>query len=195
MDVRATLKHLRLSPRKVRIIADVVRGLDLTDALNRLSLINKRPVRPLMKLLQSALANAEHNCELKKENLFVKEIRVDSGATLYRWMPKAFGRATPLRKKTAYIYVVLGEKKESKVKAKKTKKIATVTVDEKSGDAPVEKVSNETANHGENVDSKKGDIFDVTHKGGFRDEHQRPKNVRKEKGAFKKMFRRKSNMT
>ncbi len=116
MEVKASLKHLRTSPRKVRLVADLVRGLKVDKALNKLSLTNKKVALPLYKLLMSAISNAENNFELKKDNLLIKEIRVDDGATLKRWMPRAHGRATPIRKRSSHVMITLAEIVESKKK-------------------------------------------------------------------------------
>jgi large subunit ribosomal protein L22 len=114
MEVKASLKHLRTSPRKVRLVADMIRGVQVDKALNQLLLTNKKVTLPLQKLLMSAISNAENNFELKKDNLIIKEIRVDDGATLKRWMPRAHGRATPIRKRSSHIMITLAEIVESK---------------------------------------------------------------------------------
>ena len=114
MEVKARLKHLRTSPRKVRLVADMIRGQKVERALNQLKLTNKKVTLPLHKLLMSALSNAENNFELEKSNLIVKEIRVDEGATLKRWMPRAHGRATPIRKRSSHVMITLAEIVESK---------------------------------------------------------------------------------
>jgi len=122
--MKAFLKNYRQSPRKVRLVADLIRGKKASDALMTLSFVRKRGVAPLKKLLESAIANAKENDKLDKKDLFVKEIRVDKGITLKRFIPRAFGRATPINKRTSRINIVLGEtkdlpkKKEGKVKAK-----------------------------------------------------------------------------
>ncbi|RMD59477.1 50S ribosomal protein L22, partial [Candidatus Parcubacteria bacterium] len=113
MQVTAKAKYIRISPRKVRLVADIIRGLTVDEALAQLRFINKRAVVPVEKVLKSAIANAEHNYELEQDNLYIQEIRVDEGPTLKRWKPRAFGRATPIRKRTSIISVVLDEIKES----------------------------------------------------------------------------------
>lgn len=111
-----------MSPRKLRLVVDVVRGQKVEPALDQLKFIKKLAGKPVMKLINSAVANAENNFSLVKSNLFIKEIRVDEGPTLKRWLPRAHGRATPLRKKTGHISLVLAEIKESgERKAKKQK--------------------------------------------------------------------------
>ncbi|MDI3496325.1 MAG: large subunit ribosomal protein [Patescibacteria group bacterium] len=109
MEVKASLKHLRMSPQKIRLVLDLVRGLSTVDALNQLKFINKKAAEPVAKLISSAVANAENNFNLDKNNLRIKEIRADEGATLKRWMPKAHGRATTIRKRATHISVTLEE--------------------------------------------------------------------------------------
>ena len=122
MEVTAKAKHLRMSPQKVRLVAGIVRGMSAVKSLDQLRFINKLAAKPIIKLINSAVANATNNFELDKNNLYIKEIRVDEGATLKRWMPKARGRATPVRKRTSHISVVLAELVESgKTGAKKQK--------------------------------------------------------------------------
>jgi len=118
--MKAFLKNYRQSPRKVRLLADLIRGKRAEEALNTLSFTTKRGILPMKKLLESAIANAKHNDKLDRGNLFVKEIRVDQGVTLKRSMPRAHGRATPINKRTSHIEIVLEEKVSSpKPKAKK----------------------------------------------------------------------------
>lgn len=123
MEVRATAKHTRISSRKVRLVVDLVRGKRVDQALNQLKFLHKKASVPVRKVVESAIANAEHNYELKKDNLYIKEIRVDEGRTLHRWMPRAYGRATPIRKRTSNINVVLGEIVDSGEVASKKQEI------------------------------------------------------------------------
>ena len=117
-EVTAKLRFLRMGPRKVRLIADMIRGKKVTRALDLLSVMPKRAARPVLKLLNSAVANAKHNHSLAVEDLKVAQIYVDGGPVLKRWMPKAHGRATPVRERTSHINLVLGVM-EKKVKSKK----------------------------------------------------------------------------
>lgn len=121
MDIRASLRYLHMSPRKVRLVIDAVRGLRVLEAQTRLQFIKKDASRPVLKLLQSAMANASHNAQMKKEDLFIKKITADGGPSLKRFAPRAFGRAAPIRKRTSHIEIVLGP--VSEMKAKKVKKI------------------------------------------------------------------------
>jgi len=111
-EVKAKLNNYRQSPRKVRLVADTVRGKKVEDAITVLSFISKRSALPLQKLLSSALANAK-NLSLPTENLFVKEIRVDAGTTLYRSQPRSYkGGDSTIRKRTSHITVTLSQKKQ-----------------------------------------------------------------------------------
>lgn len=134
MEVKAKAKYIRMSPRKVRLVADVVRGLRIDRALNQLYFLHKRATVPVKKVVESAVANAEHNYELDKNNLYIKEIRVDEGRTLHRFMPRAYGRATPIRKRTSHINVTLGEIVDSgEVKSKTSEPEAPVSLQDMAG--------------------------------------------------------------
>jgi large subunit ribosomal protein L22 len=123
MEVKASLKHLRMSAQKVRLVIDVIRGLAVIEALNQLEFINKKATYPIAKLIKSAVSNAENTFNLEKSNLFIKEIRADEGLTLKRWMPRAYGRATSIRKRGCHINLVLKEIKDSGRHEKKEVKI------------------------------------------------------------------------
>lgn len=196
MQVTIKAKYVRILPRKMRLAANIVRGLDASAGLEKLSLIKNRARLPLQKALLSALANARHNYELEDSNLYIKEIRVDEGPVYARWMPRAHGRASAIRKQTSHIIIVLAEKipGKKKIKAKKPSKIETVRVDEKMSRPEAEKVEvdkkDEEAKDAR--ESHKAEIFDVRRKGGYRDMQQQEKTKQKEKGFFRKMFRRKA---
>lgn len=105
--VTASLKYLRMSPKKLRLLCDLIRGKKVDRAITTLAMLNKVGARPLKKLLESAVANAMHNHKLESETLVVKSITVDGGPVLKRFMPKAHGRATPVRERTSHINVML----------------------------------------------------------------------------------------
>ncbi|MBI2436718.1 MAG: 50S ribosomal protein L22 [Candidatus Magasanikbacteria bacterium] len=107
VQAKAQLNSLRMSPQKVRLLSDLVRGLSVSDALRQLSFSQKHAARPLKKLVESARANAVHNHSLKKETLKIETIFVNEGSVLKRWMPRAMGRATPIRKRTSHITLIL----------------------------------------------------------------------------------------
>ncbi|HLD60812.1 MAG TPA: 50S ribosomal protein L22 [Patescibacteria group bacterium] len=119
-EVTAQLRFFRMGPRKMRLLADLIRGRHVEKAITTLSLLNKRGALPLLKLVQSAVANAKHNHSLEVGTLRVKSITVDGGPMLKRWMPKAHGRATPVRERTSHVKLVL-EQVEKTVKEKKPK--------------------------------------------------------------------------
>lgn len=101
-----------MSPRKVKLIADLIRGLDVKKAETQLRFAVKEAKEPMMKLLKSAVANATNNFNLKKENLFIKTIYVNEGPMLKRFTPKAFGRAGKILKRMCHITIVLDENVE-----------------------------------------------------------------------------------
>ena len=120
--MKATLKNYRQAPRKVRLIADSIRGEKVDRAMINLSFLKKRAAEPMKKLITSAVSNAK-NAGAKEDNLIVKDITVDKGVTFKRYMPRARGRASAIRKETSHISVTLGERKEEKQeKAKVSKK-------------------------------------------------------------------------
>ena len=105
--VKAILKKLQNSPKKVRLVADQIRGLNANKAISSLVFVNKKSAQPILKLVKSAIANAENNFNLKKENLYIKEIFANEGPALKRWMPKALGVATPIKKRSTHLNIVL----------------------------------------------------------------------------------------
>ena len=105
--VRAKARYLRTSPRKVRLVADQVRGLPIEDARALLRFSPKGAARDVGKLIDSAAANAENNHELVAEDLRVAEIHVDAGPTLRRWRARARGRATRIDRRTSHLSVAL----------------------------------------------------------------------------------------
>ncbi len=127
MDVHAFLRSLRISPRKVRLVIDAVRGKSVKDADIRLSLMNKGAALPVLKLLRSAIANAEHNFKMESSSLYIKSITGDGGPTLKRSRPRAFGRAAPIRKRTTHLSIVLADRAElADKKSAKSKKVEKV---------------------------------------------------------------------
>ena len=109
-EARATLKFARISARKVKIVADLVRGKDVDEAISIMKFTPKASSEVLEKLLKSAIANAENNHEMKHENLYVAEIFANQGPTLKRIRPAAKGSAVRIRKRTSHITIVLKEK-------------------------------------------------------------------------------------
>jgi large subunit ribosomal protein L22 len=113
MKVRAHAKHIRQSPYKVRRVLDLVRGLPVEEARHVLAFTDRRAADPVRKVLNSAVANAEHNFALDADELIVVEAFADEGPTLKRWRPRARGRATRIRKRTSHITIVVTEESEA----------------------------------------------------------------------------------
>ncbi|MFZ5391108.1 MAG: 50S ribosomal protein L22 [Patescibacteria group bacterium] len=109
MEVQAQLRFARLSPRKVKLVIDLVRGKTLSEAVRQLGSLSKAPAKPVMKLLKSAAANGKANFKAEPAEWWIKTILVNQGPVLKRWQPKAMGRATPLRRPTSHIKVILSD--------------------------------------------------------------------------------------
>lgn len=126
--MKATLSNYKQSPRKVRLIADLIRGKEVNEALGQLRFLDKRAAGQVKQVLESALANAKENNSASQENLYIKEITIDKGVTLKRFMPVSRGRAHPIHRHRSHIRIVLGErgndteKTEKKSAQKETKK-------------------------------------------------------------------------
>ena len=113
MEYRAKARYVRGSPRKLRQVADLVKGKDVEFALNLLHFTLKGASTPLEKTIRSAAANAVNvsgSTRLKVEHLFVKDIQVDGGPSMKRFRPRAMGRATRILKRTSHLSVVLAER-------------------------------------------------------------------------------------
>ncbi len=119
----ATLRYLRMSPRKVRLFINLIRGMRAEEALLQLRFSPKMASEPVAKLLASAMANATNNHGLVRESLVIENAFVNNGPIMYRWMPRAMGRATPIRKRTAHVTIVLaGDVEAGKAKHEEAKK-------------------------------------------------------------------------
>lgn len=121
MEIKAKLNNLRIAPRKTGLVAGMIRNMPVKKAENILRFAEKRPSDPLLKLLKSAIYNAKNNFNLKEDDLKIKEIKVDKGPTLKRFMPRARGRASRINKRTSHITMILSDTKNQE-KAKKLKK-------------------------------------------------------------------------
>jgi len=108
-EVRAVAKYVPMSPRKVRLVVDQVRGLAVDDALAILKFMPKAAAKPVAKVIESAIANAEENYGLAREDLYISEIFADGGPTYKRWRAGARMRVKPILKRTSHITVVLEE--------------------------------------------------------------------------------------
>lgn len=112
MEANAIAKYVRIAPRKVRLVADLVRGKSIGEAIAILNLTPKASSVVIEKVVKSAVANAEHNNKMNADELYISEIRVDEGPTLKRFRPRAQGRASRINKRTSHIIVKVSEKKE-----------------------------------------------------------------------------------
>lgn len=171
MQVRAELRQLRISPRKVRLVAGLLKGLDVAHARYQLDTVVKKSSTPMLKLLNSAVANATNNFNLEETNLFVKEVNVDEGIKLKRFRPKGFGRTSPIEKKTSHIRIILEERVPGMKAKKKDKKEAQPT------ETPEAKPATKA------FESKKPEIKRTIGQKGL---------ISKLGGASKKLFRRKT---
>ncbi len=113
MEITVKLRYLHITPRKARFVADLLKGLKVDEAEAQLMFSARRSSEPILKLLQSAIANAKHNYQLSKEKLFVKSVNVDNGPMTKRWTPRARGSASQIQKKTSHITLILGVAEEA----------------------------------------------------------------------------------
>jgi large subunit ribosomal protein L22 len=177
MEIKVKTKFIRFSSKKLRLVANLIRGAKVDIALDQLKFANKKAALPVAKLLKSGIASAVNDFELDKNNLFVKEIRIDEGGMLKRWTPKAHGSATPIRRRLSHINITVGELKDSGITAAKKKEV----------EAPIS--LEEMVKEGEKA-AKKGDSGKDIKKESL------GKDIKKDgaskKGFVNKMFQRKS---
>lgn len=171
MKVTAKSNYLHISPRKVRAVVNVVKKMDPRSALVQLKFIRNRAAEPMIKLIKSALANAENNFSLDTSNIKISEFKVDGGPMFKRFRPSSRGRVAPLKKRTSHVTLVLEGHRTAgapkKLVPKNTSGPSTVPV----GDQKTQKVER-----------------DVNREAVFK-----PKNIPvKKMGFVKKMFQRKS---
>ena len=121
--MKATLKNYRQSPRKTRLVTELVKGKTVTEALTALKFLNKRAAAPVAKLIASAAANAEKQGEDARQ-LVILNVTVNKGLVATRFMPRAFGRAAPIRHRMSHVTISLGK---GRVKAKKVTTAMTKT--------------------------------------------------------------------
>jgi len=112
MQAKAVLRTVRIAPRKVRLVVDLIRGKQVGEAIAILRHTPKTASPVVEKLLKSAIANAEHNYDMDVNNLYIEKVFVDEGPTLKRFRPRAQGRASAINKRTSHITLVVSEKKE-----------------------------------------------------------------------------------
>lgn len=162
-EVKASARFVRITPRKVRLVIDQLRGLDADKAIDNLQFVHKAATRPVAKLLNSAIANAENNFQIDKKDLFVKKIVADDGPTLKRYQPRAFGRSTVIRKRTSHINLILGVKEGAKLKTAPKKvenkeeiKVLNPSEVKKEASKNIDKSSGSGEGSGEGSKGKKG---------------------------------------
>jgi large subunit ribosomal protein L22 len=110
MEWESRLTHAHISAQKARLVADLVRGMPVGAALSTLQFTPKKAAELIRKALQSALDNASKSSGVNEDNLYISRIMIDEGPTAKRWMPRAMGRATRIRKRTSHISIALQEK-------------------------------------------------------------------------------------
>jgi large subunit ribosomal protein L22 len=124
-ETRASLRHLRTSPSKVREVLGLIRGREIDDARERLRFSMRGPAEEVLKLLDSAVANAESNQSLPEDELFVARAYADEGPTLKRWRPRARGRGTRIQKRTSHVTIVLSRFSDDELERRRRREAAT----------------------------------------------------------------------
>ena len=112
MEAKASAKYIRMSPRKARLVVDQIRGKNAQEALAILQMIPNKPARPIYKVLHSAMANAENNYAMNRDDLYVAQVFVDQGPVLKRYRPRARGMVSRIRKPTSHFTIILKEMRE-----------------------------------------------------------------------------------
>jgi len=115
-EVKARAGGIHISPRKARLVARLLKDMPVETALSQLKFLTKKAARPISKLIDSAVANASHNHQIEKERLFIKNLTIDGGPVYMRYMPRAQGRALPVRKRTSHMNLILGVGKKAILK-------------------------------------------------------------------------------
>jgi large subunit ribosomal protein L22 len=110
MSAKARIRYLRVAPRKARLVADMIRGKKVQQALDLLAFSKRYVSKDFHKLIRSALASAEQKGDMDPDNLIIKTVMVDQGPIIKRWLPRARGSATPIQKKTSHVTLILEEK-------------------------------------------------------------------------------------
>lgn len=191
MRVTAKLKNLRIAPRKVQLITELIKGLEVNEAIVQLENTVKRSSEPVGKLLRSAIANAENNSGLDKDNLYVFDIKMGEGPRLKRWTPRAYGRASQILKRTSHIYLTLDEVVEGKNRKSKEQ----MEKEKKKREEVRKKMEKEMLE----TQEKEAKESESAGKGEEKKEEALPRNFRKgkesgrgKKGWMNKIFQRKS---
>ncbi len=126
-QTRATLKYLRTSAYKVREVLDLIRGLDVDDARHVLQFSERGPAREVLKVLNSAVANAEHTLNIPADELYISIAYADEGPTIKRWRPRARGRATRIRKRTCHITIIVARLTDAELQIRRRRDGAATT--------------------------------------------------------------------
>ena len=126
MEVTAKINYLRIAPRKVRLVADLIRGKSIEKARSLLDFSLKKGAVPLRKLLNDSVTNAKNNFQLDEETLVLSEIKVDEGPKLKRWRARARGRAAEIQKKSCHVTIILKGNKKKRVEEPTLDKISKV---------------------------------------------------------------------
>lgn len=145
MEIKVKLSNLRTAPRKVRQVVDLVRGKSVSQAQSILLFTVNKSARPVLKLLNSAVASAKHDLHLEEANLFISAITVDEGPKLKRWHPMSRGRAYPIIKRSSHIAIILSDKKPAEKQTRGEKRSA------KTAKEPVQIVKKEVKKSARNV--------------------------------------------
>ncbi|MBD3282209.1 MAG: 50S ribosomal protein L22 [Candidatus Portnoybacteria bacterium] len=174
MEIKAKLSFLRIAPRKVRLVTDLVKNMPVKEAEAQLKFNPKRASDPVLKLLNSAASNAKNNFNLEKKDLKIKEIRVDEGPPFKRWRPGSRGMAYAINKRTSHINLILESEKEGVVKKEKP------SGPEKIKAESLEEVKDKIKVESDKKEVKKGE------------KREKPKPKKGFKGVANKIFRRKS---
>lgn len=172
-QITAQLNYLRISPRKVRAVAQLLKGLDVDLAEAQLRYLARRPARPLLKLLNSAASSAKHNLGLDKNYLYIKEIIVNEGMKLKRYKPKGFGLSMPIQRKTSHIKIVLDEisgenrKKKEAFLAKFPRTEPSLTKAPKASEKKAEEKKEVKTEQKQKIEKAKKEVEGIQRKGSF----------------------------
>ena len=112
MQVQARLRHYRVAPRKARLVTDMIKGMDVSRAIDTLQVTQKKCAPAVRKLVQSAVANADQRGDMDLDALYIARAYVDEGPTMRRFQPRAMGRATRINKRSSHITIVLDDERQ-----------------------------------------------------------------------------------
>lgn len=192
MQVTAQLNNFRISPRKVRLATEMIKGQDVSDALVQLNNLVKRSSPDIEKLMRSAIANAENNFGLDRDNLYIIDIQVGEGHRMKRWLPRAFGRASQLIKRTSRVTITLSERIEGKNRKSKEQ----MAKEKKEREENKKKLEKEIQDERDKLEKEKPETaktIEVKSEIPFREKKNEEDQKRGGgKGWMKKMFQRKS---